>query len=211
MKSLAQQLAILAILVSLLGSCVSAPTALELRDAGFRTPEKTFEALQIGVAADLPRLEYRCLSSGFRARFNGGQGLSQIAYREFRDEVLSKRLEFWLGIPDAELLEVSPLGEGRCLLKAVSHGVEFELEMVREDFWQMWSGDELLADVPLPFGSFHQWAEVYREGTGTPNVTGFAVLPNDMALMDVEQLNREMTEFRIGREWKIDHIGGLEP
>lgn len=195
----------------LLGSaCVTPPTPQEILATGFRTPEMTFKSFQVGVAADLPRLEYRCLSAGFRSRVNNGQGLSQLAYRELREQVLSKRLEFWLGIPDAEIIAVESMGEGRRLLRASSHGHEFELEMIREDYWQIWSGDELLADEALPNGSFPQWAEIYREDGRSPQVSALALLPSDLALRDIDELNRSLTEFRIGREWKIDWIVGLD-
>ncbi len=201
---------ILAPLVLGLGACASVPSPQEIHDVGFRTPEMTFKALQVGVGADLPRLEYGCLSMGFKARFNGGQGLSQLAYRELREQVLSKRLEFWLGIPDAVILETRPLSEGRSLLRASSHGHEFELELVREEFWQAWAGAELLADEPLPRGSFGQWVEIYRSD-GAPAIIGAgAPLPPELSGGDLQELGQRLTEFRIGREWKIDRILGLE-
>jgi len=197
-------------LLALGAGCVTPPSPQAVRDAGFRTPEGTFETLRIAVAAEMPRLEYQCLSSGFRARFDVGRGLSQLAYRELRDEVLSKRLEFWLGIPDAELGKVRPLGPGRCLLRASSHGHAFELVLVREDFWELWAEDELLADVLLPHGSFPRWAEVFQEPGGRAGVSAAAALPPELAARDLEELGDSLTEFRIGREWKIDEIVGLE-
>ncbi|MFT7667881.1 MAG: hypothetical protein ACI8X5_000566 [Planctomycetota bacterium] len=171
----------------------------------------TFRTLQVGVASELPRLEYSCLSSRLRAEgLDGRTSLSQFAYRELRDQVLSKRMEFWLGIPDAEIIETVPLDEGRVLLRAESHGHEIELEMVREDFWQIWASDEKLADEPLPLGSFPSWVEIYQVEKEPPMVAGGARLPADLAGQDLEALNRQLTEFRIAREWKIDRIIGLE-
>jgi hypothetical protein len=188
-----------------LAGCVSTPEPEEVLATGFRTPEMTFHTLQVGVRADLPGLEYACLSGDFRARY----GLSQLAYREFREDVLEHEIAFWLGIPKAEVLETVVLAEDRRLLRCESHGTPFELELVREDYWQLWEGQELIADELLPPGSFPERAEVFSEAPGVTMVSGFAQLPTYLDHLPPEELNRRFTEFRIGREWKIDRIAGL--
>jgi hypothetical protein len=187
--------------------CVSPPSPQEVLDTGYRTPEQTFHTLQVGVRGDLPALEYACLSGAFRAR----HGLSQLAYREFRERVLQGEIAYWLGIPAAEIRESRPLGVGRRLLVCESHGETFELELVREDFWQMWVEGELVADEALEDGSFSEWTEVFRDSPGTTLVLGHAQLPARLSALDAEELDAGLSEFRIGREWKIDEFHGLDP
>ena len=197
----------LAAFLALASACVSPPDAQEVLDTGFRTPEMTFHTLQVGVRAGLPRLEYACLSSGFRAR----HGLSQLGYREFREQELEDRLEFWLGIPDAKIVESLSQGPGRHLIRAESHGHPFELGLVHEEFWQAWSGDELLADELLEASlPFEERLEIYRSEGGGPILSTVVQFPAEMALLEPEELRAAMTELRIAKEWKIDHIGGFE-
>lgn len=199
-------LAPLLLALALLPSCVTAPSPQEVLDTGYRTPRQTFHTLQVGVRGDLPGLEYACFSSAFRARF----GLSQLAYREFREEVLEHEVAFWLGIPAAEVVREEAIDPRRTRLHCSSHGEEFVLELVREDYWQAWGGAELLADEALEEGLFEERAEVFDDGTGRVVLTGFALAPADLASGGAEALSSRLTEFRIGREWKIDGLGGLE-
>jgi len=185
--------------------CVSPPTAQEVLDTGFRTPEMTFHTLQVGVRGDLPSLEYSCLSGAFRARHQ----LSQIAYREFRERYLQDEIAFWLGLPDAVIVESRSLGEGRHLLKCESHGQSFQFELVREDFWQVWANGEFLFNEPIEDGAFPLWAQVYDENEHS-FVFALAQLPESGHGMSTEELNRTLSEFRIGREWKIDDFRGLD-
>jgi len=191
--------------VLLAAGCVSTPEPEEVLATGFRTPEMTFHTLKVGVRAGLPGLEYSCLSGAFRDRYD----LSQLAYREFREQVLENEIAFWLGIPKAKIVESVVLAQDRQLLRCESHGTPFELELVREDYWQLWEGPELLADELLPPGSFPERAEVFSEASGVTMVSGFAQLPTYLDHLPPEELNRSFTEFRIGREWKIDRIAGL--
>jgi hypothetical protein len=203
MRALLRRTAPLALL---LVACVTTPRPEEVLATGFRTPEQTFRTLQVGVRGELPGLEYACLSTGFRARY----GLGQLAYREFRDRVLEHELAFWLGIPAAELVREVPVAADRVRLECRSHGTEFTLELVREDFWQVWTGSELLADEPLEPGEFEQQAEVLAEGDRQVVVSGYGLLPSSALPSGPEELGERLTEFRIGREWKIDRISGLD-
>lgn len=201
-RRLARPLGALALLAA---GCVSTPEPAEVLATGFRTPEMTFHTLKVGVRGDLPGLEYACLSGAFRERY----GLSQLAYREFREDTLEHEIAFWLGIPKAKIVEAVTLAEDRELLRCESHGTPFELELVREDYWQLWEGPELLADELLPPGTFRERAEIFSEAAGVTMVSGFAQLPQYLDHLPPEELNRSFTEFRIGREWKIDRIAGL--
>ncbi|MFT7485695.1 MAG: hypothetical protein ACI9F9_001545 [Candidatus Paceibacteria bacterium] len=187
-------------------SCVSPPTPAEVLATGFRSPEMTFRTFQVAVRGDLPRLEYACFSGSFRAL----HGLSQFTYREAREKLLKKEIAYWLGIPDAKVVESVSLAPDRHLIRAKSHGIGFELVFVREDFFQLWEGETRLADEPLAPGTFEEQAEVFSQDSSLTMVSGFAELPQPLTLRPVDDLNRNFTEFRIGREWKIDSIGQSE-
>jgi len=187
-----------------LAACVSAPSPGEVLATGFRTPEMTFRSFQVGVRGDLPQLEYACFSGAFRAR----HGLSQLGYREVRERELKHRIAYWLGIPDARIVESLDLGPGRRLLRAESHGRAFEVELVLEDFWQLWAGDELLADEPLGPDDFR---EISSEPGRAPMVMGAAKIPYPLSQRPAAELDRTFSEFRIGSEWKIDRFRESEP
>ena len=184
------------------GCCVTPPDAAEILDSGFRTPEMTLHTFQLGVRGDLARLEYRCFGVGFIERNH----LSQLAYREWRERNLASNPWFQKGVADAEILRSESLGEGRQLLVAGTHGYFFEVEFVREDFWQLWSGDTLLADDQLAPGGFRRQTDLLEEVAGPPIVVASVELPSALAALPLAELRSEMTEFRVGREWKIDRI-----
>ena len=89
-----------ACLGSLHGCCVTPPTAEELLDLGYRSPAQAFHTLRAAIRGDLPRLEYRSLSAGFRRR----NGLSQLSYREFRADWNSKNPWMRTALSGAEIL-----------------------------------------------------------------------------------------------------------
>ncbi len=188
-------------------SCLCGPSPQDVLATGHRTPEMTFRTLQVGVRGDLPALEYSCLSEDFRARY----GLSLLAYMEFRERELEGRIEYWLGLPEAEIITSEPLSEGRHLLRCESFGQPFELVLVREDYWKLWVDGDLLANEPITDGSFGQWTEVWRDEQGGTFVLGHAQLPAGLEELTPEELAGALSEFRIGREWKIDDLMGLDP
>ena len=182
------------------GCCVTPPTAEEILDLGFRTPEMTLRTFQAGVRGDLPKLEFRCFSVGYRERHD----LSELVYREFRKRELASNPWFQKGVADAKILASESLGEGRHLFLVGSHGHEFEVEFVREDFWQLWSNTELLADVLLPPGGFSDSADILVNDP--PLVVASAELTPSLASRPLDELREQIIEFRVGREWKIDRI-----
>lgn len=182
------------------GCCVTPPTAEEILNLGFRTPEMTFRTFQAGVRGDLPLLEYRCFSVDYRSR----NRLSQLTYREFRERELASSPWFQKGVADAKILASESLEEGRHLLRVGSHGHELEVVFVREDFWQLWSNADRLVDQPLPRGGFSDSADILVNDP--PLVVASAELTPDLVDRPLEELREQFTEFRVGREWKIDHI-----
>ena len=137
--------------------------------------------------------------------------MSQLVYREWRERNLASNPWFQKGVADAEILRSESLGEGRHLLVAGTHGYCFEVEFVREDFWQLYSGDTLLADEPLAPGEFREQTDILDERSGPPIVVATAHLPPALAALPLAELRSGMTEFRVGREWKIDRIQEAEP
>jgi hypothetical protein len=191
-----------------LGACVSPPTPQQMLDTGFRTPEMTFHTFQMGVRADLPRLEYRCLSDRMRP--------SQGFYREFRETDLKGKIEYWLGIPDAKVLESIRLDQEHHLLRAESHGYKFDVIFVRERFWQVWQADGPLVDEALSPAALAETLKFYRDEQGLliadvvaalgPEVTMIPEQGPPVEDLTVEEIYASISEFRVGSEWKIDQF-----
>lgn len=171
---------------------VRPPDARELLATGFRTPEQTLRTFQVGWRADEPDLELRCFSSGFRAR----NQLSKLTYREFRDRLVAAQPFLRLGIADAELDGPPERRGDRMFARATTHGRTLEFELVRDEFVEAWAGGERVADSYAPFADHHT-IETLPEGGR--RFWGYAALPPGA---DAEQL----TELRVGREWKIDEL-----
>lgn len=182
----------------LAAACVSLPEPQEMLDTGFRTPEMTFHTFQMAVRADLPRLEFRCLSADLQ-----GQG-GQLGYREFREKELEGRLEYWLGIPKAKITGSIPQGRDRHVLQASALGYDFEVEFVRESFWQVWHGDEHVVDEAIPRGSMRDYWALFEEEDGSVILATEARLPEELVGdKTLPQVAEPISEFRLGSEWKI--------
>ncbi len=177
-------------------ACVSLPTPQEMLDTGFRTPEMTFHTFQMGVRADLPTLEFLCLSAVLQ-----GEG-GQLGYRELRDD-LKGEIAYWLGIPDAKVTGSVSLGPDRHLLQAESHGHHFEVEFVREYFWEVWTGDEFIDDS-IAREDLGNHLLFYRAEDGELILAAEAGLPDSYSAgKSMRELAGGLTEFRVGCDWKI--------
>lgn len=189
------RLFVAAALVGLL-ACVSPPSAEELARLGYRSPQQTFASFQVAVRADSPVLEYRCLSVGFRER----NRVSQLSWREFRDEWYASHPLLRRALAKARVLSVEELAADRRVLLAESHGRRLLVHFVREAFYQVYAGDMLHADELLP------------QQRGLQPYLGAEPLEHDRALLTAavelraSELPEQPTEFRIGLEWKIDGI-----
>ena len=158
-------------------------------ELGFRSPEQSFKTLRAAIRGDLPRLEYRALSAGFRSR----NGLSQRSYREFREEWFGKNPWLKPALSGAEVLEQTDHPDGRsAILRVGVLGEEALVYLVAEDFAQLWDRAELREDVAVEdMGALLS----NRGGAWIASVPGAGELP---------------TELRVGREWKIDGIERVE-
>ncbi len=191
-------LAALALLLPAAGCCVTPPDADVILDLGYRTPEQTFFTFQVGMRGDLPRLEYACLSSDFRGR----NGLSQLAYREFREQWMDENPWLRKGVAEAAVEARVDLADGVVRLDCSSYGHAFQVLLVREDFEQAWSGDRLVHDELIEEFS-RGLIEEPRDDGGREVYAGTSLPP--------EAGGAPLTEFRIGREWKIDDVRQADP
>lgn len=181
-----------AVLVALGASacCLFRPgvDAEALAHAGFRSPERTFHTFLAAWGADLPDLEYRCLSGDFRAR----NRVSQLTYREFRDRLLDEH-PFASWMARAEITESERLSPTRHRIRAEAFGRSFETLLVREDYYEVWSEDELLDD---DLGRFRGWV------VADPRAGSLDARVPLAAGVDPERVS----ELRVGVEWKIDDL-----
>lgn len=176
--------------LALLGStasCVSTPKPAEVLATGFRSPEQCFRTFQVAVRADEPGLEYRCFSTRLRAE----QHLSQWAWRELRENLWSQPGMRWAVALAKVEAPPSVLG-ARAELVVGALGKRVHLEFVREDFAELWSGSEKLADSEIEF----------TRQTGTQEGRWFYGQVEMPAAVD----SAKVTEMRLGREWKLDRI-----
>lgn len=177
---------------ALLASCLAAPKAEDWLAVGFQRPRQTFRTFQTGLRADDPDLEYRCLSSGFKRRNN----VSQLTYREYRRE-LFRRAPWLKWAAGAKVRKETVLATDRVRIRAeVStwlHDETFEVDLVREDFYELWVDGERVDDDAVP------WNELAREQDGDLVVR---VPLGDLGWQDVGQLVA-------GHEWKIDGFPGV--
>lgn len=178
---------------ALLAGCLAPPSPKDWLAVGFRTPEATFATFQTALRADLPELEYRCLGAGLKARLRRELGsVSLLGYLEFRRALFSTQP--WLKLAaTARIKRVEPLAAGRVRLVAEVdtwfHDETFALELVREDFWELYVEGRRVADDE------GEWEELLREDSD--ELTVGVPRPAGLSAADV-------SELRAGREWKID-------
>lgn len=168
--------------------CLSRPRAADWLAVGFRSPEQTFRTFQTGLRAGLPDLEYRSLGADFKHRSGG----TLLAYVEFRRELFRQQPLLKLAAK-AKIEEVRQLSPERVRIVAEVdtwfRDQTFAVDLVREDFYELYIGDKRVAD------DLADWGRLARERDGTLIVS--VPLPSGMAALEVGEL-------RAGSEWKID-------
>jgi hypothetical protein len=188
--------ALVPLLVLGLAACriVRPPLARELVDVGLRrTPEQSFRGFQTALAADLPDEEFRSFSAGFRR----ANRLSLATYMEGRRRLLAEQ-PWVFKVAEASIHSSRVLDEHHHLLLVAVPGRDLEVRLVREDFWEMWAGDELLADGLIDFER--------AVGSPAPERLRAEVALEAGAGVDLDRV----TELRLGQEWKIDAIRRTE-
>lgn len=169
--------------------CTTVPSNAQLLQVSFRTPEATLEAFRLAWRCDEPDLEYRCLS----VRFTAELGLSQLAWREARSEVLRDS-----GLASLFVDRLQPTGPAQirgneAWLEVGALGKTLQLHFVREDVGRVWANGKLVADVDLNWSSAVGSQRVEEE----PHAWGR--LPTDAAPGQIDEL-------RLSREWKLDGL-----
>lgn len=187
----------LGVSIAVSACCVAPPRAGDLLAVGFRTPEQAFATFQTAVRADDPGALRHCLSSGFIAE----NKLSEQVFREFWDRLLDEEPFLRMGIADAILEGQAEIRRGRLArLTAVSHGRRIQFALVREDFCEAWEGGERRIDEAI---AFSDRSGVQTGADGARWIYGRMPVPEGV-------LTDEITELRVGREWKIDGFEVLE-
>jgi hypothetical protein len=160
---------------------------------GFRDPEQTFAVFRLAFRENLPDLEYRCLSGGFKAR----ERISPLGYAEFRDELLAKTPFLRLALHKAKIDEIQHLGERRTRIRASALGRTLVVDFVREEYWEIWAGRELLLDDGV--------GDLYEEGyvAVVLDESGSQWYLGQVPLEGIDD-PKQITEVRLGKEWKID-------
>lgn len=169
-------------------ACTTLPKPAEMLEVGYRSPEQTLRTFQLAVRADLPQLEYKCFSTHFRAEHH----LSQMAWREAREQLWGKVGMRW-AVATAAKQGALQLSGATAELEVVALGKHVRLRFVREDFGELWSGEQLRADDALDF----------HASTGTQQGRWFY----GQVEMPADCDSAKLTEVRVGREWKLDGIG----
>jgi len=149
---------------------------------------------QVGLRADHARTEYGCFSTGFRAR----NRLSQASYVLFRQEWFAGDPWIRKGMAEAEIVAERELGERERELVLEERGVRFAVTLVREDYAQLYAGEELIQDEEI--ADFRDSVESDRTGR---LLVGAIELCEHVPASNV-------TGFVIGQDWKIDGIRRLE-
>jgi hypothetical protein len=177
-----------------LGGCRALPPgASDLLEVGFRSPEQTFHTFRTAVSLDEIDLEYRCFSQYFREE----NGIDQLTYREFRAALLDE-LPFMRHIGQAQVLESRLMEPGVWLVRSrvryLWKLVDFDVLLSTEDYYELYAGDQRATDG---FSDFEEIVAV--DGIENAVAVGFQLeegLPPSVDSQDV-------TEVRVGKEWKI--------
>ncbi len=189
----------LALALGAAAACVCPPEPEDILAVGFRTPEQAFRTFQTATRLDDPDLELRCFSVDFRRR----NGISQLTWREARAELYARQPWLRAGIVGADVVERelgSQLGFQRARLRIDTAGGDYVVELVREDFAEIWAGDERLLDTEIDWRAAVQ---PQQGGDGRAWVVGRVLTPPDLPTGSI-------TDLRFGREWKIDEVGPLQ-
>ncbi len=188
-------------------SCVSPPSPSEVLAYGFDTPVQAFQSFVVALRADLPHHEYRCFSSGFKAR----NEISRGGYLMFRDQMLKDQpllrwaLQEASRKPEHYALEWGPNGQQARLIVDV-RGRAISVRLTRESYVSVLGQPEdslAPADkwIDQTVGDLEQEQWLFP----MPNA-GFlgAQVPHPNRNLD------EVISVTVGREWKIDDIYLLE-
>ena len=185
------------------GCIVTSPSPREVLDYGFNTPIQTFQSFVVALRADLPHHEYRCFSSGFKAR----NEISRTGYLLFRDELLKEQpllrwaLERASRKPERYQMEWGSNGQ-QVRLTVDVQGRPLHVILKRESYVTVLGKPENHLDpadtwIDEPVGDLQSQMYLF-------------LLPGGEALgAKVPNPHRDLDDFvslTVGREWKIEDI-----
>ncbi len=195
MEALRVGAALFGLLPAVSGGCLCPPRAEDLLAVGFRTPRQTLTTFQTFLRADLPLQEYLC----FSARFRDEHGLSAVAYGEGRERLF--RENPWLKLfAKAVVVSEGSEGEGEHWIDVEVLARTVRVRLVREPFFEIWSGAELLADG---YGDFERLVDLAATESGTN-------LAVEIQLEDPPEAYRGISEVVVARPWKIDGLREID-
>ncbi|MDP6739416.1 MAG: hypothetical protein QF404_05300 [Planctomycetota bacterium] len=136
----------------LMVACVAPqPSPKQVAGISLGDPQSTFEAFITAHQGGLLGVEYECFSMRLRRK----HGLSQHAYREFRDQLLEQEPNLTWALYRARIDELQPLGPRHVHLKAhvdlpalvnlFQDELLIEVDLVLEDRYEVLAGNRTLA------------------------------------------------------------------
>jgi hypothetical protein len=178
---------------------------------GFRSPRQTWRTYQTALAGDRPELEYRCFAASFKSQY----GFSVLEYVTFRDELLEEQplVRF---VAEAEVVSERRSVDGNYheLIAEISKlgtTVQMRVLLEREAFAELWVDDVQVQSIGLDRLDDAQWSQLNANNGSGFGVSAFV----DYELWEDPPPNgdydeRDVSEFRIGAEWKIADLVPLE-
>lgn len=176
-------------------ACLCPPSQEALLAVGYRTPRQTLETFQTFLRGDLPEREYLCFSSGFRR----ANGLSATGYAEGR-EMLFQRQPWLKLLARAEVVAERAESEEIHWIDVRMLGRTVRVKLVREGFFEILAGQDLLADGYAEPSELIEVAEGARGG----------LLVATVPLSDSASTVSGLSELVIASHWKIDGLVELD-
>ncbi len=171
-----------------------AETLYAAGNGGWRTPEAAFETFRVAFGADMPLLEYRCLSEEFRRE----QSLSYQTYRVARQKLIDANPLLAL-LAKAEVAESKVLGARRHRLIVEVAGRRLQVDLIRQDEFQIYKGGLLIADGRLDFAS---GVRVSKSGPVQKVSAEVSLKDEELPEVDLDGL----TSFHVDQLWKISRF-----
>lgn len=180
-----------------LGCIVTPPEPSEVWESwqkGLISPRDTFDSFVVSLRGEILAAEYRCFSSGWKSR----NGISQIGYREFRDQLINQQPHLIWALSRAET-EVDP-GPGPhqatvwATIPGMDEGQRIAFHMVQEAYMEVRTIGRRMVSEPIPRVASH-----LRHDQDQSLLFAWIPLDENPALDDV-------SSFRLETEWLIDRI-----
>lgn len=180
-----------------LGCIVTPPEPGEVWDTwqkGLANPQDTFDSFLVALRGEILAAEYRCFSSDWKSR----NGISQVGYREFRDELMAKEPHLIWALSKAETqVEMGSAPHQATVWASIPCADEGQLiafHLIQEAYMEVRTPARRLVSEPIRGVAAHM-----RHDTDQDLL--FAWIP-------VGEISKEapVSSFRLETEWRIDRI-----